>query len=110
MISSLTIAATASVFGRFGVCWAVVVVLGGVVSGLAAGAVETGSAAGAAAGAWARAQSGAAVASRAARKTAPRALWPVTLRARIIGGSFPSNGRVRPQFLSSINWSAQCGE
>src|ERR1700704_432670 len=99
MISSLTIAATDSVIGRMGVnC--------GAATGSEAGVADGGGAA----GAWARTAKGRATATRAVTATAPRAPRPVTLRARIMDEIIPSFDRVRPQFLSAIDWSAQCGE
>src|SRR4051794_7080363 len=54
--------------------------------------------------------SGMATANSAVAIRAPRAPWLVTLRARIMDEIIPSFGRVRPQFLVSIKWCAQCGE
>src|SRR5437899_8595140 len=106
MMSSLTIAATDSDIGRMGVN-------GGAAAagaGREAGATTAGGDAAAVAAPWACTLKGRATATRAVTATAPRAPWPVTLRARIISEIIPSFGRVRPQFLSAIDWSAQCGE
>src|SRR5258708_21156630 len=103
MMSSWTIGATESVIGRMGVnCGG-----GAAGTGREAGVADGGWAAGAS---WARDANGRATATRAVTATAPRAPRPVTLRARIMDEIIPSFGRVRPQFLSAIDWSAQCGE
>src|SRR6185312_2684606 len=108
MMSSLTIAATASVIGRFAGAGAAA---GGASTGAVAAAGATTGGGGALAGAfWAQTPIGKPAASRAVATTAPRAPRPVTLRARIMDEFIPSFGRVRPQFLSAIKWSAQCGE